>query len=1224
MKPIFFLIFLSLLSCIYKPSPFSLIRDVEKNISEEKKLFDKNGKEARARVGWILYLNKNDISEAEKLFKTSKKMGEREFSPLGLAFIYDDMAQSRNALEEWLYFVSSKNLSLRELSLYKILNLKDETPFHREIIPQIIEAAFNKKSFCNGREYFLISKILSSIKEEFIGENLKLWLKRLNEQSWFIQGQDTFQPYITFYEEPLKINPFQIKDMEKIKIRNGQLSIIPQLKKIYYAISFFELNEDREVYLVFNSENFSKIFVDGIEIIPKNALIDTIPETLSFLLELKKGIHTIIVQTLINRSNVLFNIVFVDKDGSPISINADLISMENYFSGFSGKEIKLIKPPYLSDEDNLLSLFINANISFYNKDIFRTRGELEKLKKIVPEFAPLHYLSSQVELADYTIPSIVGRKLARGELEKSLALNPFFTRAMISLAEIYTEEGLVEEGMNLYQKIKNLLPENYAWAFGLYQIFREKGWEKEAEENLMHAIMLNPENCNIQKEFLDFQWDRGFLRSHQFKGEDFHHCDFYKEKMIQFYIESGQEDMAEKELEKEIEENPLNEIYSKKLLEIYFKKQNISKALNLFERFNFSDSISFLSGEIYALSGDFKKAYKIWRGFIKNFITSSEIRKKLFSLGISFPWDDLRIDGINYIKNFKDTGTERESPALVLLDQFLSIYDTNGGSLNLVHQIVKLQKPEGIINFGEYSVPDGAEIINMRTIKRDGRILEPEEIPEKESISFPSLEEGDFIEANYIFSEPPQELIAPDFTGHRFVFQRFDASLLKSNYCVLVPQEKGMEYEFQGNIKIIDKGSEEGFKRTCFEMENQKMAFSEPISIDPFYHLPWVKVRSNLKFRDLIHGYRNRLKKIIKINYQLMEIAEEIKKKRKNRMEKIKMAYNYVMNNIKENEEVLITTSPSYTLSLGEGERLLLLKTLLNILNVNSSIVLVVPLHHWLKNKENADIFDFSYPLIKIAEKDEEIFLDPSIDFIPFGYFPPIVQKRPYLTIEDGGKDNLFETPFLPMNNEYCHLEIKVRIESGGDIEGEGIETLRGINGVMHRNIFSKLGQEKRKEDYALFLSEINPYFILKDFEIDNLNEVNAPLVIKFKISGKHRDTIFSINSIPKISLKDYIKFPSRSTPFLLNVHLNQGFYFKIELPSKTEITEKPQRQNYIHKFGSFTRSVKIEDFSDSKEIIVNHNLNIPIRVIYPEDYKEFIDFALMIDDLKHLKIGCN
>ena len=65
-------------------------------------------------------------------------------------------------------------------------------------------------------------------------------------------------------------------------------------------------------------------------------------------------------------------------------------------------------------------------------------------------------------------------------------------------------------------------------------------------------------------------------------------------------------------------------------------------------------------------------------------------------------------------------------------------------------RITRTLNKDGISRYGEVTLPRGADLLELRTIKAYGEIIEPELAQQKPTISMPALEPGDAIEEEYV------------------------------------------------------------------------------------------------------------------------------------------------------------------------------------------------------------------------------------------------------------------------------------------------------------------------------------------------------------------------------------------------------------------------------------------------------------------------------------------
>src|SRR5439155_12252691 len=95
----------------------------------------------------------------------------------------------------------------------------------------------------------------------------------------------------------------------------------------------------------------------------------------------------------------------------------------------------------------------------------------------------------------------------------------------------------------------------------------------------------------------------------------------------------------------------------------------------------------------------------------------------------------------------------------------------DGGAVERVHTLARVLDKKGISRFGEAHIPGDAQVLHLRNIKPDGRVLEPESIPGKDSVSLPGLEPGDAVEIDYLRAYAPRGPEAPGTTFGAFFFR---------------------------------------------------------------------------------------------------------------------------------------------------------------------------------------------------------------------------------------------------------------------------------------------------------------------------------------------------------------------------------------------------------------------------------------------------------------------
>ncbi len=94
---------------------------------------------------------------------------------------------------------------------------------------------------------------------------------------------------------------------------------------------------------------------------------------------------------------------------------------------------------------------------------------------------------------------------------------------------------------------------------------------------------------------------------------------------------------------------------------------------------------------------------------------------------------DYAIDGKAAIAAYEAAPGEENSAAAYVLDAAAVQVFPDGTLVNRIHTIQKALEQGGIQDIAEVTIPTGAQVLALRTIKTDGTVLEPETIEGKDS-----------------------------------------------------------------------------------------------------------------------------------------------------------------------------------------------------------------------------------------------------------------------------------------------------------------------------------------------------------------------------------------------------------------------------------------------------------------------------------------------------------
>src|SRR5438270_726495 len=210
-------------------------------------------------------------------------------------------------------------------------------------------------------------------------------------------------------------------------------------------------------------------------------------------------------------------------------------------------------------------------------------------------------------------------------------------------------------------------------------------------------------------------------------------------------------------------------------------------------------------------------------------------------------WSDR--DGATLAKGSKEAPPG--ASAVRLLDSGAVQMFVDGGGVERVHTVARVFDKKGIAKFGEAQVPSDAQVVHLRTLKADGRVLEPESIPEKEGISLPGLEPGDAVEIDYLRGISPRGPDMPGYSLGAFYFRDDETPMGESTYEVRAPAPPEIDAH---NLSLSQDalqrdGDSFRFRHSARDV---KPLPSEPHQVAESEVMPWVQLGTGAGQKDLM------------------------------------------------------------------------------------------------------------------------------------------------------------------------------------------------------------------------------------------------------------------------------------------------------------------------------------------------------------------------------------
>lgn len=863
-------------------------------------------------------------------------------------------------------------------------------------------------------------------------------------------------------------------------------------------------------------------------------------------------------------------------------------------------------------------------------DADAARTAADEIQEAAPELALTEALRGRAALMDSSIPRDIAAAEARAAFERGLALCPTLVSARAGLAKTLRDAGATTEARALFEEGRRLQPDVLRWTVALAELDAEGGWDADAEAALRAVLARHPGSCQARGALAELIWERpqaldALLAEPPGAGA----CERTREMPLRTALRRGDASRAVPLAEAALAAAPEDETGFQSLLRALATAERPGEVRRLLAaraaRYGPEASWAFQEAEAAALGGDTSAARDAWRALVGAKGADAELRHRLALLGFGELWSRLAVDGRSLAADFRTLPGEADAAAVWLLDDTISVWWPDGGAAHRTHMVVRLLTEGAVTELGEVSVPAGAEILEIRTLKADGTVLEPEDIIEKDTVSLPNLEIGDFIEIALVRYEDPDERFAPGRPGESFLFRSFEGPVRRARYLVAVPEGMELVSSVQGEgIRALTPIDWPGWRVVGWEALHQPQVQREPLALEPAARLPQVRTALAVTWEDVRRAWRGQIATRLTRSRALELFVRDAGGPDGSLRDRTRALFRAVHATVASEDSAGFLLDPAtYVLARQRGERVMLLRTALEAAGVPCRILLVHPL-----DREGAAPLDvpgllrYSWPVIAAEVEGGTAWLDPTLENTPFDYLAPTLQGRPALDVERDGALEV-TTPRWPLDVERHTVRQTLRLQPDGTAQGEGEETILGISAISYRTYLAPAEPERRREVLQVLLGAAYPGATITELHIDGLDDPEVPLQVRYRFEARPttggdgaRELTFAV--APEGLARAYLALGERTTPLLFDGHHDVDATVRVELPRGVRAASLPAPAAFEDDFGSYALSAEA---TGDGGFVVSKRWRMPMRIVAPEDYRAFTITAGRIDRADRVRV---
>lgn len=317
---------------------------------------------------------------------------------------------------------------------------------------------------------------------------------------------------------------------------------------------------------------------------------------------------------------------------------------------------------------------------------------------------------------------------------------------------------------------------------------------------------------------------------------------------------------------------------------------------------------------------------------------ASDLRR----LGLALSGQDVmgpyRADGLAVIRRFEESGRHYGGrPAILVFDYMVTRVFEDGSSVDLIHQIHRLETAEGVDEFDTLNL--GGRILTVRAVSADGTVREPDAIREG-GIPMPPLEVGDYVEYEFVVDHAPK--YGDGFVSGGWTFQNTVQPFDHSEMVFVAPETMALEFDVRGPVPAPTVTVTGGLRTTRFLMTEVPALAAEPNSVNEPPVLPTLRAGVRVTWSAMFDAVRDLLLDLDPIDPAAVRLvrSEILGGAMPTKAERARLVHRWVMENVEPTEDSFYASAPAMVAARA-GDPLRLVRYLLGLAGVSTRLAFV-------------------------------------------------------------------------------------------------------------------------------------------------------------------------------------------------------------------------------------------------------------------------------------------
>ena len=1199
----------------------------------------------RARAGWLRYLIGSDPRGASRTFADDKSA----LALCGLAEIAEDRTDSLQATKLWIAAIQAAPTdAIAELAAVRLLDIEGEMP---EVDDAIAQAAATAKVPMAPRAARLLREAAARIAgrraqaQREPSLEVEAWRAVGAVQHWRIGGPfgalrlfDLRRPLALDGRAPATA---AVND-RALDFPDGDvgLELEPQDGDIFYAKSEITLEQGGNYLFWVEGAAALEARLDGAVAISRVPYPRESPRSQTAAVRLSPGRHQILVRWS-RAEGSRFRVVLARSDGAPSDLSSAApseLSGARLDAPCAPGEVCSAKPAWVdgadlraaaasmldADAGDALAAWLLARAAM-GDDRTLSRFAVDRAIQLTSSGAPALALRAQQLLHDPEMPERIGRGKALSDLQDSVRKDARLLRARLTAAALERESERYDDAAQDLDKAEALLRDDKTPAparllTARARLLEARGNGAGARAKAEAALKAAPGRCDTLQLLADLSRRDGSLADQKRYAEALAPCPDGLGVAAQMARDRGELAKAEQLLKLFAALRPAQPARLEQLAELEAARNQVPSAVASVRAAaalapRSPEPLRRLAG-LLELLGETKGASETRRAALRLVPGDLQLRQQLaLDEGARLlSWTDR--DAVALSKAKAAAAAPPGSSAVRLLDYGAAQIFADGGGVERVHTVARVLDKKGVSKFGETQVPADALVLHLRTLKSDGRVLEPESIPEKESLSLPGLEPGDAVEIDYLRGIGPRGPDLPGFTLSAFFFRDDETPLTETTYEVVAP----VRFDVDAHNLVLPPGAlqrDGETQRFRYTARNVAPLQTQPHSPVENETMPWVQIGAGAGQKELIRSIADWALLRGRPGSATLDLAK--RSTGVNLADSARKIHAAVAQAVRGRSNGTDFSAPAaHILAQGRGNRLLVLKAALASAQIRSHLVL----SRTFGNDPAPYRFPrgelFGYALLRIDLPDGPVWVDTSYRLAPFGQLPAFARAQDAWVVPEPGEEPVeIRTPSaLPDQKDGRAVSLELKLEASGAASGTGRDEHFGFEAASLKDALERLDRDQRKQAVESMLGRGLRGVSLEQLSTEHETEIggSATLVYALHVELARRDAeqLFVPSSLSPARLtRRWAGTGERNVALLLDAPEMVTARETIALPKARHLQHPPQPVELKTPFGDYRWNAR----EDNGSLIIEESLHLPQQRVAAADYAAFAAFARGVDE---------